>query len=136
MLRVKKLLINQYHLQELGYDFMGYSLQKNDIYTYHHLIISARAGGATSVENGAILCEKTSHEYLHLIEKSERDIFVAITNEMINMKKKGHLDLYNLKVIHDLLCLYEYEHGEDENEFGILTIKPKYKIRLFKTEVL
>ena len=38
MKEVTKLMINEFKIKQLGYDFMGYTLQKNDIYTFSRRI--------------------------------------------------------------------------------------------------
>ena len=93
MKEVTKLMINEFKIKELGYDFMGYSLQKGDIYTFHHLIIPNRKNGPYERWNGAILCGKSSHPYLHIIEAYDYDRFTDITSEMIDMNIKGYLDI-------------------------------------------
>lgn len=42
MARITNIMIREFKISELGYDFMGYSLNKGDIYTYHHLLIPRR----------------------------------------------------------------------------------------------
>ncbi len=132
MLKAKKILIEEFHLVELGYDMMGYYLQEGDIFTLHHLLIPARKGGKANTNNGAILCGKTAHPYFHIVEKREKLIFAAITAEILEMKRKGRLDLVNLRKIHFLLCEFEAKHSDDENDIGEPIIKPEYRIRLFK----
>ncbi len=134
MLKAKKILINEFHLKDLGYDFMGYSLQKDDIFTFHHLIVQAKRGGAASMDNGAILCGKTSHPYIHLVEKIDRKTFMEITKEILEMKRKMSLDIINLKNINELLCMFEEKYSDEENDVGALIIKPEYKIRIFNTQ--
>ncbi len=79
MKEVTKLLINDFKIKQLNYDFMGYSLQKGDIYTFHHFLIANRENGPYAYWNGVILCGKTSHPYLHLIENKD---------EILNKKNK------------------------------------------------
>ena len=77
MKEVTKLLINDFKIKELGYDFMGFSLCKNSLLSFHHLILSkeyckkAHLGKGYWYWNGVILCQDTSHEYLHLIQRYE-----------------------------------------------------------------
>lgn len=132
MKNISKLMINEFKIKELGYDFMGYSLQKGDIYTFHHLIVPNRNGGKYERWNGAILCGKTSHPYLHLIEAKDYDIFSYITSEMIDMNIKGYLDINNLKNINELLREFEYEHLEDTTRKGKLLIKREYLDRVYR----
>ena len=36
MREVTKLMIREFKIKQLGYDFMGYTCGKNDIYNFHH----------------------------------------------------------------------------------------------------
>lgn len=130
MKEVTKLMINEFKIKQLGYDFMGYTLQKNDIYTFHHLIIPNRNGGPYERWNGAILCGNTAHPYLHLIERVDYDMFGCISSEMIDMNIKGYLDMSNIRYINDILLQFEREHCSDRNKKGRLLIKEEYTRRL------
>lgn len=125
-------MIRDFNIKRLGYDFMGYSLQKGDIYTFHHLIIPNRNGGAYVRWNGAILCGKTSHPYLHVIENKDYDMFSAITSEMIDMNIKGFLDSSNIRYINDILNQFEREHAGDRTRKGKILIKEEYTRRILK----
>ena len=103
-------LIEKFHLNELNLDFMGYVRQQNDIFTFHHLIVPNCKKGPYEEWNGAILCGATSHPYLHIIEKTDYDMFLAITSEMIDEKIKGYLDRENLLKIRDILNCFEREY--------------------------
>lgn len=122
---VKELMIDKYKLKQMGCDFMGYTLCKNDILTYHHLIVPKRLGGLTTPSNGAII-QRTPHDYLHLLERIDYNLFLFITNEMIDMNIKGYLDLYNLGNIHEALCEFEHEHALESTSDGKILIKKKY----------
>ena len=74
--------------------------------------------------------QKTSHDYLHLIESKDYDIFLAITNEMIEENTKGYLDITNLRYINDCLSLFEREHCSDRSKKGKLLIKEDYTRRI------
>lgn len=126
MHQVTKLMIRDYKIKQLGYDFMGYKLNKNEIYVFHHLIIPARDGGKQIRENGAILCDKSSHPYLHLIECKDFDMFSYITSEMIDMNILGRLDAQNLRNIDEVLRQFEREHSSDRGKKGKLLIKEEY----------
>lgn len=132
MKEVTKLMINEFKLKELGYDFMGYYLQKGDIYTFHHLIIPNRNGGKIERWNGAILCGQTAHPYLHVIENKDYDMFCYITSEMIDMNVKGYLDIQNIRNINDVLNQFEREHSGDRTRKGKVLIKEEYTRRLLK----
>lgn len=130
MKQVTQLMIREFNIKKLGYDFMGYKLQKNDIYTFHHLIIPNRNGGPIERWNGAVLCGKSSHPYLHLIEHEDYDMFAYITSEMIDMNIKGCLDPQNIRNIHDVLDQFEREHCSDVNRSGRKLIKDIYTYRV------
>ena len=129
MKEVTKYMIKEYGVTQLGIDFMGYKLQKGDIYTFHHLIIPNRQGGPYAVWNGAILCGKSSHPYLHLIEAKDYDMFCAISSEMIDMNIKGHIDLENIRYIDDCLTSFEREHCSDRSRKGKILLKEEYTNR-------
>ena len=125
MKEVTRLMINEFKIKQLGYDFMGYKLQKGDIYTYHHLIIPKRKGGLVTRDNGAILFS-TPHSYLHIIEAHDYDRFTAITSEMIDMNIKGYLDVNNLMFIDDILTSFEKEYINKTTKKGKKLIKDNY----------
>ena len=125
---VTKQMIKIYQLKKLKRDFMAYKFERTNELTYHHLIIPNRYGGKRTIENGAILTQN-SHEYLHLIERIEPELFYFITSEMIDQNIKGHLDIDNLKQIRELLLYFENKHMNDRGNKGKLLIKPQYLIR-------
>lgn len=126
MKEVTRLMINQYKIEQLNMDFMGYTLQKKDIYTFHHLIIPNRNGGPYAAWNGAILCGKSSHPYLHVIESRDYDRFAYITSEMIDINIKGYLDIENVRHIHDVLESFEREYSGARTRKGKVLIKEDY----------
>lgn len=129
MKQVTKLMINEFKIKQLGFDFMGFSLERGDIYTFHHLIIPNREGGPFSRNNGAILCGRSSHPYLHVVEAKDYDMFAYITSEMIDENIKGYLDPKNIKNIHEVLALFEREHSGDRTKKGHPLIKECYTRR-------
>lgn len=131
MKEVTKLMINEFKIKELGYDFMGFQLQKGDIYTFHHLIVPNREGGPYARWNGAILFS-TPHQYLHVIENKDYDMFCYITSEMIDMNIKGHLDMENIRNINDVLNQFEREHSGERTRKGKILIKEEYTRRMLK----
>ena len=134
MREITKEMIDEFRINELGHDFMGYSLQKTDMYNFHHLIIRTRMCNDREdlgyyKENGAILCGNTSHPYLHVIESRDSEIFGLITSEMLDMNLKGYLDRSNLRYIDDCLTYFEKEHCSDRTNKGKMLIKPEFLIR-------
>ena len=126
MKSITRLMINIYNLKKI--DFMGYEFTKNNA-SYHHLIIPRRKGGPETIDNGAVLNMRTSHEYLHRIERVDLDAFNYITSEMIDENILGRLDVNNLKRIHDVLTQFEREHSSDTTKKGKLLIKEEYTWR-------
>lgn len=130
MKEVTKLMINEFKLKELGHDFMGYSLQKGDIYTFHHLIVPNRQGGPYARWNGAILYS-TPHQYLHVIEATDYRYFGYLTSEMIDMNHKGFIDIDNILEINDILCEFEYKYRNRRTKKGKRLIKDTYLNRQY-----
>ena len=132
MREVTKLMVNDFKIMKLGMDFMGYHVNRKQDLSYHHLIIPRRhckeagLGEGYLYWNGAILKQNTSHDYLHLIENIDPEIFYELTSEMIDENIKGRLDIDNLKRIHDLLLYFEREHDHDTSKKGKLLIKREF----------
>ena len=132
MKEITKIMVNDFKIMKLGYDFMGYKVNRTKDLSFHHLIIPHRESKAYGIGegylywNGAILRQNTSHDYLHIIEKIDPDIFYELTSEMIDENIKGRLDIDNLKRIHDLLLYFEREHDHDTSKKGKLLIKREF----------
>lgn len=136
MREITKIMINQFKIMKLGFDFMSYTVGKKSSLSFHHLIVPRRnckecgLGEGYLFWNGAILRQDTSHDYLHLIESKDYDIFLAITSEMIDENIKGYLDIDNLRRINNLLKVFEREHCHDRCKKGKLLIKDSYLRRV------
>ena len=132
MKEITKIMVNDFKIMKLGYDFLGYKVNRKQELSFHHLIIQRRhckeagLGEGYLYWNGAILRQNTSHDYLHLIENIDPDIFYELTSEMIDENIKGRLDIDNLKRIHDLLLYFEREHDHDTSKKGKLLIKREF----------
>lgn len=132
MKNITKEMIKQYRIRKLGYDFMGYTFNRAEDLSFHHLIVPKRdcrdrgLGDGYLYWNGAILNQETSHDYLHTIERVDRKLFLLITQEMIEQNEKGYLDLENLRRIRKILLYFEDEHKNDRNKQGKLLIKRQY----------
>lgn len=140
MKNTTKLMIEKYDLKKLKYDFMGYSFVRTDELSFHHLIVPHKDCKSLGLMhngylmwNGAILVQDTAHEYLHVIANYDYEIFNRITNEMIDENIKGHLDLINLKRIHDFLTYFEIKYCGATSKKGYPIIKEEYTKRLFKS---
>lgn len=127
---VTKEMIKEYKIKQ--FDFMGYDIKNKQYLSFHHLIVAKRnckqkgLGEGYYKWNGAILIQNTSHDYLHLIERIDPEIFYCITSEMIDENVKGKLDLENLYAIRDLLLYFEREHDRKTDKYGKLLIKCEY----------
>lgn len=131
MSRAKIILINRHCLNNI--DFMGYELQKDNKFTYHH-IVKKEHGGGKNIKNGAILTEN-SHEYLHLIESKDYTKYQIINSlfKWVNESKKPpQKEIYI--IINKLLTQFEEEHKNDLNKKGNKVIKEKYLRRVLNNE--
>ena len=132
MKEITKLMVNDFKIMKLGYDFMGYKVDRKNSLSFHHLIVPHRnckqmgLGEGYFYWNGSILVQDTSHDYLHLIESKDFDMFSAITSEMIDMNVLGRLDKSNLLRIKDILLQFEKEHCADKSKKGYYLIKEEY----------
>ena len=122
MKAITREMIKKYGIKD--FDFMGYDVRRKENLSFHHLIIPHRnckeygMGEGYLLWNGAILNQDTSHEYLHIIEYVDYDVFCALSSEMIDMNIKGYLDKDNLRYIKDILLSLEREHDHDKNKKG------------------
>lgn len=133
---ITKMMIEKYRLIELGYDFMGYEFKKETELSFHHLIVPKRICIAQGVEdlgyneqNGAILKQSTSHNYLHIVERYDRDMFDAITALIVGINLKGYLDEEYIKRIDGILCLFEKKYSGARTKNGKPLIKEEYTRR-------
>lgn len=127
---IEKLMIDKYNILKVGIDFMGYRVTDKSKLSYHHFF-PKRKGGKDTIENGSIII-RWAHDYLHDIEKTERDSFNKINNLLIEENRSGRIDMDILKRIDEILCSFEEKHSEDTNNNGKLLIKDIYRDRLFR----
>lgn len=129
-------MLNKYKIMQLGYDFMGFKLKQPEDISFHHLIVAKRdcprmgLGSGEFVWNGSLLVRDTAHDYIHIIERVDPDMFYDVTSEMIDMNIKGYLDKYNLRKIDGILCCFEKEHCSDKTRKGHVLIKEEYTRRV------
>lgn len=132
MREVTKEMIKLYDIKKLGYDFMGYNFDRLKDLSFHHLIVPHRdckkqgLGEGYLIWNGAILVQDTAHEYLHTIERLDKELFLRITKYMIEENRNGKIDIDNLKRIRELLLYFENEHKNETNKKGKQLIKREY----------
>ena len=124
MREITKEMIKLYNIKKLGYDFMGYTFRNINELSFHHLIVPHRdckregLGEGYLLWNGAILKQDTSHEYLHTIERIDREVFLQITKEMVDENNKRKIDIENLKRVRELLLYFEEKYKDIENKQG------------------
>ena len=126
MKQITQEMIEILKIDKLGFDKMGYTFKRKGDLSYHHLIIPKRNNGPETYQNGAILKQNTSHDYLHIIERIDPEIFYAITSELIDENILRRIEIQNLKNIRDMLLYFEREHDHDYTKKGHLLIKREY----------
>lgn len=138
---VTKLMVNEFKIRNLKMDFMGYEVERKDSLSFHHLIVPHRdckelgLGEGYLRWNGAILTQNNgykgsnSHDYLHIIEEYDPEIFYLITSEMIDENIKGRLDRDNLLRIKALLEYFEREYSNKRTKNGNLIVKEEYVLK-------
>ena len=144
MRAITNLMINDFKLKKLGYDFMGFSFKRKEQLSFHHLIVDHKNCKKLHIPsegylywNGAILRQDTSHDYLHTIENYDYDRFLAITSELIDENILGELSIESLKRIRDVLKSFEREYSNERSKSGNLIIKESYvrdRIRLWQNK--
>lgn len=132
MREITKLMVNDFNLKKLGYDFAGFHFNKTNELSFHHLIVAHRDSMSFGIGegyvywNGAILVQNTSHDYLHLIECINRPMFLAITDELIKENIQGYVDIDNIKRIHSVMEEFEDKYGDVKSKKGKLLVKREY----------
>ena len=126
MKEITKAMMHEFRINKLRYDMMGYTFRNTGELSYHHLIIPRRLGGPETRENGAILVQSTSHDYLHTIERIDYDMFAAITSHLIDENILGRIDLESLRAIRDVLLCFERDYSYLYTRKGKRLIKQAY----------
>ena len=129
---IVKLMINETNVMNIGIDFMGYKVLDPSLLSFHHLIVPKKLGGKEIYDNGALLM-RYSHDYLHIIEETDRRIYNAIKEEMIKENLQHEVRLENIIAINEWLNLFEEVHIEDTTKDGRhLLIKDIFRRRYLK----
>lgn len=120
---ITNLMVNMYNLKKI--DFMGYKVSKDNPYTFHHLLKRCH-GGIETIENGAILT-KYSHEYLHIVESRDLELYNYINNVLKQINEQKHEPLLRqILAIDYLLKLFEHDHMNDRSSKNKALIKREY----------
>lgn len=117
-------LFYDFELHKLGYDFMGYTFDDKKEISYHH-IQPRHYKGKTTYENGALLNRNTSHNYIHIIEEYEFQLFIELSQELIAEHKDG-ITKEHLLAIRQMLEFFEQKYKEQYTKRGILIVKEEY----------
>lgn len=102
----------------ISYDWMGYSINKKNRLTYHH-IVKKCDGGEESIYNGALL-GRISHNLLHSLEQTNpfiyekwNELFTKI-NVLGQIDENVFLEILDLKIfMEDIL---ENENIKSQNQ--------------------
>lgn len=135
---ITKLMILKYNLLELKYDFMGYEFDKEKELSFHHLIVPKRVCIAQNIPElgyldwNCALLQNDAHNYVHIVERYDRDMFNAITLRMIDENIKGYLDTNDIRYIDDVLQCFEREYSGARTKNGKPLIKEEYTRRLVR----
>lgn len=107
-----------------GLDWMNYVLVKKDV-TFHHCKKRCD-GGERTIENGALLMPH-AHQYLHLIEFKDIEIYNAI-NKIFKLVNQQWCEptTEQRQIIEYFLLEFEKEHRNDKGSKGKSLIKYKY----------
>ncbi len=123
MNNITNLIIRIYNVKKI--DWMGYKLEKNNPYTYHHLTKKCDEG-KVSIENGAILTSN-AHEYLNVIEMYDLELYEYINNVLKQINEQGFAPLERqLLAIDFILKQFEKKYRNKTNSKGKQIIKTKY----------
>ena len=135
MSRLREKLYKEYKLEELGYDFMGYTFDsKKDLSTHH--ILPRHMGGQTKKNNLCVLNRFTSHNYIHIIEDTDYKVFLELSKFLLEQVRKGEIGKEQLLEINDILEFFEYKYKDEVSRNGDLLIKPEYKSKRIIKELL
>lgn len=126
MKRIVKQMIVLYDLKKTGICFMGYRLDANA--NYHHLI-KRENGGPTSIPNGAVIND-SAHDYLHIIEFYDPEMFVYLNRILQKENEQGCLSLQYLRTINYILESFEREHCSTVSSKNKILIKEEYLKRV------
>jgi hypothetical protein len=107
-----------------GLDWLNYKLVKDKV-TFHH-IKKRDNGGKKTIENGALLMP-IAHQYLHLIESKDMNIYIGINKifEYIN-QQQYEPTAEQRQMLEYLLLQFENQHRFDKGSKGKMLIKHKY----------
>ena len=123
MKEVTRELIKFY--KPLTLDWLNYKVVRPSDITFHH-IIKKEDGGLYTLDNGALLTS-TAHQYLHIIEYKEKDIYMMLNKMFTIINKQRSAPTPDQREIIEYLLNEFYElHKNDTNSKGKRLIKYDY----------
>lgn len=127
MKEIVRQMIELFQMENI--DWLGYELQEGDIFNFHHIVDKSR-GGKEIIDNGSILCNGSSHQYLHIIEYKDFDMYLYLSNILLSINNQRTMPNKQQQLaIESLLQQFEREHCSDVNAKGKPLIREKYLIR-------
>ena len=128
MSKLRERIYKDFKMEELGYDFMGYTFESKKELSTHH-ILPRHSGGQTKKNNLCALNRFTSHNYIHLIEDTDYKVFLELSKYLLEQVAKGEISREQLLRIADALQFFEYKFRDEEDRHGERLIKPEYKTK-------
>lgn len=129
MKEITKEMIDMWEMSNM--DWMGYTLEKKEHFSYHHLIIPKRYGGKETIENGAILIQSAGHDYLHVIERIERKVFEDITWVLREINEQRYMPTKEqLARINHILKYFEEKYQGETTSKGKPLIRQRFLRRV------
>lgn len=128
---IVNLMINMWNMTDR--DWLGYKLNKENYFVFHH-IHKREHGGKLIIDNGAILCGgESSHQYLHVIECKDYELFVYLNNMLKNINSQREMpSKQQLLAIDSVFKQFEREYCGYKTKRGKYLIKEEYTERLIK----
>lgn len=126
MSKLRERIYKDFKMEQLGYDFLGYTFESKKELSTHH-ILPRHSGGQTKKNNLCALNRFTSHNYIHLIEDTDYKVFLELSKYLLEEVSKGEISREQLLRIADVLQFFEYKYRDEEDRHGELLIRPEYK---------
>lgn len=124
MSKLKNRLYNDFELEKLGFDFMGYIFKFKKELTYHH-IQPKNYDGKTTYDNGALLIG-TSHNYIHTIESYDFKLFIELSQILKDEHRCRKITKEHLEEIRGILEFFEKKFENQYTSKGLLIIKEDF----------
>ena len=118
-----------------GICWLGYKITKKNPITYHHCITKACDGGKRNLENGALV-SKIGHQYLHLTEVYDYEVYRELNNIFQEINMQGHTPTKEqYMMINECLKYFESRYANVRTNKGKYIIQPQfYKREIYSFE--